>query len=40
MSTLDTPSGTVRASLSIYNTTNDVDKLIKGIQEVKKIFKL
>ena len=33
-------SSTVRASFSIYNTFSDVDKLIEGIEEVKKIFKL
>jgi cysteine desulfurase/selenocysteine lyase len=32
--------GTVRASLYLYNTKEDIDKLEKGIQEVKKTFKL
>jgi cysteine desulfurase/selenocysteine lyase len=33
-------SGTVRASLSLYNTKDDIDKLVEGIEEVKKTFKL
>lgn len=32
--------GTARASLALYNTTEDVDACIAGIQEVKKIFKV
>jgi len=32
-------SATVRASFYIYNTKEDVDRLIEGIKEVKKIFK-
>jgi cysteine desulfurase/selenocysteine lyase len=40
MDTMQLPTGTVRASLSIYNTTKDIDKLIIGIKEVKKIFKI
>jgi cysteine desulfurase/selenocysteine lyase len=39
MEALGVSSGTVRASLSIYNTTQDIDKLIEGIEDVKKIFK-
>jgi cysteine desulfurase / selenocysteine lyase len=31
---------TVRASLYIYNTKEDIDKLVAGIAEVKKVFKL
>ena len=31
--------GAVRASLSIYNNFEDIDKLIFGIAEVKKVFK-
>jgi cysteine desulfurase/selenocysteine lyase len=38
LSTLKTPS-TLRASLSVYNSTDDIDQLIKGIEEVKKVFK-
>lgn len=30
--------GTVRASLGIYNTKEDVDALVKGIERVKEIF--
>jgi cysteine desulfurase / selenocysteine lyase len=33
-------TGTIRASLSIYNTTQDIDKLIFGIEQVKKVFKI
>jgi cysteine desulfurase/selenocysteine lyase len=40
MDSLHLQGGTVRASLSIYNTTQDIDKLIEGIEEVKKIFKM
>ncbi len=36
---LDIP-GTVRASISIYNDEKDIDRLLKGIKEVKNIFKL
>lgn len=32
-------SSTVRASTYLYNTSNDIDELIKGIEEVKKVFK-
>ncbi len=39
MEILNSPSGTIRASLSIYNTIDDIDKLIEGINMVKKIFK-
>ncbi len=38
MKYMDVP-GTVRASFGIYNTTDDVDRLIAGIEEVKKVFK-
>ena len=31
-------SGTVRASYYLYNTMEEVDKLIAGIEEIKKIF--
>lgn len=31
---------TLRASLSIYNSTQDIDQLIKGIEEAKKVFKI
>lgn len=31
-------NGTTRASLGIYSTTADVDRLIEGIAEVKKVF--
>jgi cysteine desulfurase/selenocysteine lyase len=31
-------TGTVRASIYLYNTKDDIDKLQKGIEEVKKIF--
>lgn len=31
--------GTVRASFSIYNTISDVDALVDGIKDVKKVFK-
>jgi cysteine desulfurase/selenocysteine lyase len=37
MGVLGVPA-TVRASLYIYNTKEDIDKLISGIMEVKKIF--
>ncbi len=33
-------AGTVRASLSIYNTKDDVDKLITSIEDVKNVFRL
>ncbi len=33
-------SGTTRASLYIYNTKEDIDTLIIGIEEVKKTFKI
>jgi cysteine desulfurase/selenocysteine lyase len=32
--------GTARASLYIYNTKSDIDKLAEGIMEVKEAFKL
>lgn len=31
---------TCRASFYIYNTKNEIDKLVEGIEKVKKIFKL
>jgi cysteine desulfurase/selenocysteine lyase len=33
-------SSTLRASLSIYNSTEDIDALVKGIEAAKKIFKI
>ena len=33
-------SGTVRASLYVYNTKEDIARLEKGIEEVKKTFKI
>jgi cysteine desulfurase/selenocysteine lyase len=33
-------AGTVRASVYIYNTKEDIDKLFEGIEEVKKVFKM
>lgn len=38
MKVLGVPA-TVRASLYIYNTKEDIDKLIEGIMEVKRVFK-
>ena len=32
-------NGTARASFGVYNTKEDVDKLIEGIQSVKELFK-
>ncbi len=32
--------GTCRVSFSIYNTKNDIDRLIKGLEEVKRVLKL
>jgi cysteine desulfurase/selenocysteine lyase len=32
-------SGTARASFYIYNTKEDVDRLVEGIEEVKRVFK-
>ena len=29
---------TARASFAIYNTEDDVDKLVEGIQKVKEVF--
>ncbi|MEK7084844.1 MAG: aminotransferase class V-fold PLP-dependent enzyme, partial [Patescibacteria group bacterium] len=31
-------TGTVRASFGVYNTREDVDRLVGGIEKVKKIF--
>jgi cysteine desulfurase/selenocysteine lyase len=39
LQTLNTP-GTLRASLSVYNSAKDVDELVKGIEEAKRIFKI
>lgn len=39
LQTLNT-SSTLRASFSIYNSTEDIDQLMKGIEVVKKIFKI
>ena len=33
-------AGTARASFSIYNTFEDIERLVKSIQKVKKIFNL
>jgi cysteine desulfurase / selenocysteine lyase len=33
-------TGTVRASVYLYNTKEDIDMLEKGIEEVKKVFKV
>jgi len=33
-------SGTTRASLQIYNSKEDIDKLVEGIKNAKRIFKL
>jgi len=30
--------GTIRASFSCYNTFEEVDRLVAGIQRVKKLF--
>jgi cysteine desulfurase/selenocysteine lyase len=30
---------TVRASFAIYNTMDDVERLVEGVQKVKKLFK-
>jgi cysteine desulfurase/selenocysteine lyase len=30
--------GTVRASLAFYNTKDEIDKLIEGVERVKKMF--
>lgn len=31
-------SGTVRASMAFYNTFNDVDRLVAGLQKVRRLF--
>ena len=31
-------SATVRASFGVYNTTNEVDRLIEALHKVKEIF--
>ena len=31
-------SGTARVSFGIYNTFEDIDRLVEGIKEVKKVF--
>ncbi len=33
-------SSTTRASIYIYNTTQDIDRLFAGIKEVKKVFRI
>jgi cysteine desulfurase / selenocysteine lyase len=33
-------SGTVRASIYLYNTKADIDRLFEGIEKVKKVFKM
>jgi len=33
-------TGTTRASLYLYNTKDDIDKLVEGIESVKKTFKI
>jgi len=33
-------TGTVRSSLYLYNTKEDIDRLQEGIEEVKKVFKI
>ncbi len=40
MTQLGLLSGTARASFGIYNTTQDIDALVEGIGEVKKIFQV
>jgi cysteine desulfurase/selenocysteine lyase len=30
--------GTVRASFAIYNTKEDVDKLVEGVLKIRNIF--
>ena len=30
--------GTLRASFALYNTTEEIDALISGIERVKKLF--
>ncbi len=37
MASLNTES-TVRASLSIYNTKDDIDKLVSSLHEAKEFF--
>lgn len=32
-------SGTVRASLAFYNTKEEIDELVRGIQKVKSMLK-
>jgi cysteine desulfurase/selenocysteine lyase len=31
-------TGTVRASIAIYNTREDIDKLVEGVKKVKEMF--
>lgn len=33
-------NSTCRASLNVYNTSSDIDALIKGLEKVKEVFKL
>jgi len=30
--------GTIRASFALYNTTDEIDRLIDGIAQVKRMF--
>jgi cysteine desulfurase/selenocysteine lyase len=30
--------GTVRASFAIYNTKEEIDKLVEGVKKIKQIF--
>jgi len=37
-SKIDFPNSTVRASLYIYNTKEDIDILIQGLKEIRRMF--
>ena len=39
MDSMDIPGGTVRASPYIYNTEEDIDRLVEAVKEVKEVFK-
>jgi len=39
LTTLKTTS-TLRASLSVYNSTKDIDELVRGIEEAKRVFRI
>ncbi|OGH71124.1 MAG: hypothetical protein A3C90_03075 [Candidatus Magasanikbacteria bacterium RIFCSPHIGHO2_02_FULL_51_14] len=39
MSYLGIPAGTVRVSLGVYNTREDVDRLVAGIEYVRRVFR-